>query len=815
MVNKIKSILSEIGTKIIIKKRILFLLLVLIGIIFGILGMRRIKIDTSNDEIYGEETEIIQIKKKFNRIFGNEEFIFILIESDEIINYETLNYIDGLSRDLDENLPFVKRIVTLTDIEYINVIDGDLYVDNLVGENIPKDKIILNDIKKKILSKEVYLDRIITGDTKKTGIIIEFEQLPDKVYVSKKSLNLSKSKKADSHILSNSIYLEDQIENKTDYIEYNDPKKLIVPAFNFIIDQHKNENIKVVSTGTPIVDHELMQIIPKEMGRSFLITILISILLLLFFYRNLQSVIGPVITMLSTTIICLGIAGWFNLTLSLVAIVSVPLLVVIAISYSIHFINHFRFYFNKTGSRIEAIGYAYSNSIWPCFLTAFTTAFGFISFIAILLKPVRNLGLICGAGTMITYILVMIIVPVFLSMGKDKEIIEQNIKTKDKTRSISFISKLADLSANSYKATIIITLLIVLVMGFFTTRIKIDTDFVRIVGDGAKFVRAAKEIAAGKLGSIYSYEIMLELPEEGMGKDPSVLKSLESLESEVKKFDETKLVTSVINIVKDINMTMNENQREYFKVPDTRELIAQYILLYEMSGGDELEKWVDYNYKYLRMSVQAKRYSTTLRNNFKDIKNFAEDQFPEGAKVYITGYTALEIESIGSLVEGQVKSILLAFLGIAVMMIIVFGSIRTGLLFMIPNVIPIIIATGIMGIFKFPIDAHTVIAAPLLIGVVVDDTIHFFVHFKEELSKGISYLDANKMVFKKIGWALINTSIILSLGFSTFMFTKVDSVNKYGVILIAGIISALLSDLFLSPILLILLKPFRKKKRDK
>ena len=262
-------------------------------------------------------------------------------------------------------------------------------------------------------------------------------------------------------------------------------------------------------------------------------------------------------------------------------------------------------------------------------------------------------------------------------------------------------------------------------------------------------------------------------------------------------------------------MTMNENKKEFFKIPETRELIAQYLLLYEMAGGDELDNWVDYDYKYLRMSVQAKRYSTILRDNFRDIRNYAKNEFPEGTKVFITGDTVLDLESIGTLVEGQVNSILFAFLGITIMMIIVLGSIRAGLLAMIPNIIPIIAATGIMGIFKFPIDGHTVIAAPLLIGIVVDDTIHFFIHFKEELSRGLSYTDSNKIVFKKIGWALLNTSIILALGFSTFMFTTVDSVNKYGVILIVGIVTAILADLFLSPVLLILFKPYKKREKNK
>lgn len=455
---------------------------------------------------------------------------------------------------------------------------------------------------------------------------------------------------------------------------------------------------------------------------------------------------------------------------------------------------------------MESIKYAYKNAAWPCFITATTTAVGFISFIAVPIIPVRNLGIVSGISVLLTYLLVMTIIPIFLSIGKDRIVNEKNIK---KSRLQEFMSNWAVFSVKNWKIIGILTLIITGIFLFFAFKIRVDTDTIRIVGERSQFIKDAKYIT-GKLGAIYSYEVLIELPENDMVKNPEILKSLDSLITLINKKETTKLTTSVNNLIKDINMTMNNNDKLYFKIPDKKNLIAQYMLLYEMSGGEELYNYIDYDGKFLRISVQANKYSTKLRKTFEEIKEYGKHIFPENTKINITGDTALSINSIGLLVDGQILSIILAVCGITIMMMLILKSVPAGLLSMIPNILPLVIMTGLMGLLKIPIDAHTVIAAPLLIGIAVDDTVHYFLHFRQERMMNNDFKISNIITFNKIGWALIYTSVILALGFASFLFTSIDAVNNYGLIFIVGIISALLSDLLISPVLCVVLKLFRK-----
>ena len=166
---------------------------------------------------------------------------------------------------------------------------------------------------------------------------------------------------------------------------------------------------------------------------------------------------------------------------------------------------------------------------------------------------------------------------------------------------------------------------------------------------------------------------------------------------------------------------------------------------------------------------------------------------------------------LNRLTEGQIKSIGAAFLVISVMMMLILRSFRVGLMSMISNVFPVVIAMGLMGLLDISLDMMTVMIAPMIIGIAVDDTVHYFVHFKQEFNKLDCYADANRETFQKIGYAILFTSVVLVVGFSIFGLSNVRSMVHMGIVSGAGILSALLADLFITPVLFVRLKPFGKQ----
>jgi predicted RND superfamily exporter protein len=148
------------GMNVLIQYRWIVLMLIAAAMLAGYVGMTKIRVDTSNESKFSEDDEVNQRNKKFEAIFGNEDFVFLLIEADNVFDHDVLAYIRELSEDLEANLPFLESVTALTSVEYIDVIDGDLYVDDLIGAEIPADALTLNAIKQKALAKEVYVDRL-------------------------------------------------------------------------------------------------------------------------------------------------------------------------------------------------------------------------------------------------------------------------------------------------------------------------------------------------------------------------------------------------------------------------------------------------------------------------------------------------------------------------------------------------------------------------------------------------------------------------------------------------------------------------------
>jgi predicted RND superfamily exporter protein len=875
--NKIGRWTSKIGMNVVVKYKLIFFIAVGLLVVFGYLGLDKLVLDNSNESMFEKDDDVNLKLQQFHELFGNEDFVFVMVEAENIFTPHSLSFIKQLSNDLEQNLPFVKRVTSVTHMEYLDVIDGDLYVDDLIAGDIPDDPPELNAIKDKLLAKQVYVDRLLSEDARKTGIFIEFESVPDTVYIpvmekgrSRQAAALQESgmeaapisesylqeKEAresgiNTALMQKDIFFAEELEDLSAYKAVQEPKKLIAPALDLILQRNQSEHYRVTATGMPVTDYKIDETIIKETGRTFLITLFICIILLLVIFRFPAAVIAPVVVILAATVITFGLLGWMGIPLSSFIVILACLLLIIAVSYSIHIINHFKRNFKLTGRRRDSVRYAYEHASWPCLLTALTTAVGFASFIFVPMVPLRNLGMASALGVLISYILVMIVIPIFLSFGKDKKQAvgtaqeaglqkgaaqkydangtglkkqgarkyvadggtgpkQQDMRIADNTRSSRFMQKWADKALKSALPVGIVSAIMLVAVPFFIARIEADSDFIRLFGDRCAFVRDAKHVT-DNLGALYSYEVLIELPEEELAQEPEVLEALADVEALIDGYDTTKRTMSINDLIKDINMTMHNNDKNYFVIPDSRELVAQYLLLYDMSGGGELSNWVDYNNKYLRLSVQVKRSTTTLRGVFEEIEAFAQERFSVDAKVNITGDMSIFIKSVGALVDGQIISIFVAFLGIALMMILVLRSIPVGLLSMIPNVLPVLMVAGLMGLFGFTLNMMTIVVAPLLIGIAVDDTVHYFVHFKEEFKAHGSYRRANRETFRKIGWALVFTSVILMIGFSAFMFTIIDSIIQLAVLITIGIAAALAADLLITPVLFVFLKPFGKE----
>ena len=304
---------------------------------------------------------------------------------------------------------------------------------------------------------------------------------------------------------------------------------------------------------------------------------------------------------------------------------------------------------------------------------------------------------------------------------------------------------------------------------------------------------------------------MVELPHDDEAKEPENLKRLDELQRRVSHYKLTKRTTSILDILKDLNQTLNGGDTAYYRTPDSEEEVAQMILLYENAGGTESEYWMDYDYRRLRLMVEISDFnSAQVEQDMAQIQLDAEELFP-GAKITTVGNIPQYVTMMQYLVRGQMLSFVISILIIGVILMIAFQSIRVGLIGLIPNMMPAVFVGGYMGWMGVPLDMMTATLLPMMLGLAVDDTIHFINHSKLEFDRTMQYRHAIRRTFRVVGVAIVTTSIITSAVFASFCTSGCTMCLNFGLMAIIGIMSALAADLLVTPILVNKCKVFGKE----
>jgi hypothetical protein len=580
-----------------------------------------------------------------------------------------------------------------------------------------------------------------------------------------------------------------------------------------IIGQDKYADYSIKATGMPVLNYEKRSYYNTEAGRVFGISVLIIIVVLILLLRSFRGLLVPFITAISSILWIFGAMGWVGVRVdSSVMIVPILLALAVSIGYSIHIFNFFKQKFLTTGKRKEAIYYAMEHAGWPILFTAATTVAALFSFLFVSIKTVRWMGLSAGVCVVAAYIIVVLFTPAILSFGKDRQP-HPEYATKGGRRMERFLMGFGDWVLARPARILIAFGIIVAVLVVGLTRVEVD---MRMKKMGLKVPFRAKlwHINNTKVGSMWSYDVTLAFPEGDRAKDPQVLRNLDRLAGEIDQFPAVSRVYSLADVVKDLNQVMHGNAPQAYSIPDDKELVSQLLLLYEMSGGTEAENWVDYDYTTLRISAEVGDFvANEFQRQWEDLERRARELFPD-AKIGIVGVAVQFATMAVYIAKGQIYSLLIALLVITVLMTIVFNSVKTGLIGMIPNIAPAIFAGGLMGYLEAPLDMMTMIIGPMILGLAVDDTIHFITHCKLEFWRTGSYEKAIRETFRTVGKALFMTSLILALGFVAYLSSLDKMYFHLGLYSIVAITAALLADFMVTPILIMWTKPFGKEKQE-
>lgn len=724
-----------------ITKKPLFVILLILLITVGsiVLIAQNAELETDLDE-YMPSTHPLFVESKANsEIFGISDAIMIAIEHPtSIYNTETLRKIKEITIELP------KRFTELTDGEVsslytasnIKASDWGLEVNSFY-DRIPTSVEELQLLRKSVSSNEMVYKRIVSEDEKATLIMFEIEEGTDTTALQK--------------------------DLKTYISQYETPETIYV-------------------AGRAIVEGALAELGPADMLKMFPLVVIIMTILLYLLLRSVRDTIINLIIVLVGTVAAFGTMALFNVPVYAVDTMIPVMLIAIGVAYGIHMHNSIHHIVAKDPhiSKDKLIHLTLTHMVRPVSMAAITTAIGFSALMTSQVLPVRFFGLFSSIGVLSEMVLALLLFPISIRIlgipkARAKEIVEESQVKKSPFS--SFILH--------RPKPIIITAILLAVIGLYgATQIWIDTSFLANFEDDHPIAVTDKFVNT-TFGGTNSVNVIFNSSKPDTFKDPTVLKTMESMQQQILTKPLVGASFALTDFIKRMNFVMNEEDEQYLSIPDNQELIAQYLLLFDMSGDSEtLSTVVDYDFEKANMTFQLKNDSSVLMKEIITSVDSYEKTFRDfGITISYSGsgYTAFIFSEL--LMEGQVLSLAISFIIVALLLAFVFKNILIGIVGTIPIAITATVNFGVMGILGIPLSSATALISSIAIGIGVDYAIHLIEHYTLKRKEGLSIEETVIETIAHTGRAIVFNAIAVMGGFIVLTFSVFPPNRQVGALI--------------------------------
>ncbi|HFD13716.1 MAG TPA: RND transporter [Epsilonproteobacteria bacterium] len=756
----------------------------------------QIKMDTSTEGFMHPEDPVLIGYNKFRAQFGRDERIVLAIKSDKIFTLDFLKKLKNLHEEIEDKVPYLDDVTSLDNVRNTRGEGDKLITDDLL-EPFPTTQAEVDTIKKQAMASHFYKDLLLSEDGKMTTIVIETD-----AYSHEGEKEVSVESEFDDGFdtsTGSETDVSTGLVNERKFLTDAENHELIA-KLDAIVEKYQSDDFKIYVAGSPVVNNALKAQMQADMQKFMRITFLIIIVFLFIMFRRVSAVFYPLLVIILSLLVTIGTMAWAGTAFKLPTQIVPSLLLAVSIGATVHILSIFFDKFNSTGDKREAMIYTLRHSGLAIAMTSVTTAIGVGSFYGSEVAPIADLGTYASLGVMVSLFLTLTLLPALLSLTKLKRKPQKELGKLDR-----LMGKLAIIPIKYYKSIIAVSAVLVILSLLAASKISLSHNpLYWFQPDNQN--RVSTEVIDANMNGSVTMEVVVDTHKENGWNDPERLNKLNTfsaqLETYVDKYTRIGKVVSLATIVKETNRALHENNEKFYSIPQDANLVSQELLLFENSGSDDLEDVVDSQFSKARITIKLPWTDAVKAHDVLTyVKTEAAKTFPNDT-VETTGMIPLLINTFAGAVHSSVTSYTIAFVAITFMMMLILGSVRMGLLSMIPNLVPIILGLLLMYIANIPLDMFTLLIGSIAIGLAVDDTIHFLHNFKRYYLETGDAAEAIEHTFYTTGKAMVITSIVLSLGFYAYMMANMISVQNFGLLTGTVIVMALLADLLLAPALM-------------
>jgi uncharacterized protein len=695
----------------------------------------------------------------FEKTFGNEDKIILLVHHPEgLFTNDRINLINEITRKF-EILPKVIAVDSLTTFDVIDSHDDEILVGPLFDYE-SKDQISLSDDEMTKKRDEALNHRVLKG------FIVSDDGKTTSVFGTLKPV----------------------FEGNPNYKDTFDELELYQADL-----QKRYPNMQFHITGTAGTIEYYRQEVTLDMSIIFPL-ILVSVILIMYLLFRSFSVIKMSFSIITATIIStLGIGALMGIKVNPLTSMIPCILIAISLADTIHILATYAKFNN--GDHEDTMRRTIIKNFFPTLMTTITTIIGFSSFAFTKIAPISELGILTSVGTAISWLYTYSILPWSLSK------LGHNVESRGTEKRLNLGRYIVFL--DRFKVAIFALFAIVFAYGLTTLdKVDIDNNSTKMFKKSHPMVQAL-DFAEENLGVAKEINIVFYKNDLGDLYGPKALLKLETLQHNLEKLPFITKTQSMVNIIQETNESLLGKGN--FVIPKDKKRIAENIFLYELSSSaqNNLYKFISRDGEMMRMNVVW--MTNGSKQVTKNLEIIRHEMNKLGIKGHITGKVPLLTNQNVEVVNTFVESLFMSLLLITLFMMWHLKSIKLGLIALIPNVLPLIVISILMYWMKISLNAGTVLVASISLGIAVDDTIHFFDSFKNNLEKTGDIKLSIKEVFETTGKAIVTTTTVLVVCFCAFFAGKLQLNQDFGMLTSACLIFALVADLIVVPALFLII----------
>lgn len=750
--------MEKVGEKGLKKKARIIFLLVLAATVVVAAGLFKLRFDYDFEKFFpANDEESVFFRQHRAKFESDNDFLLIAIEHKKgIFDLGFLKEVDELTQELKAKVPHVLLVASITNQNETLILPGGIKAEN---PYIHFNRKLLKQDSTRIYNSKELINSLVSKDGKSLCIFIRHKD-----YIVKKESDVMLAK------------------------------------LNSIVDKYDFEGVHIA--GRTVGQKLYVEKMIYEMIFFLCLSAVLIVIFLIIAFRSFWGIFIPLFVILLSTVWVIGLMGWFDEPINILLVTLPCIMFVVGMSDVIHLVSKYLDALREDHSKLDAIKITLKEVGFSTFVTAVTTSLGFFTLYFVNVQPIQVFGIVAGIGVFIAFVITMVLLPVLLYLFPSPLFIaekrSENVWLRHLRRWFIFVLRKRKIILAIYTIICVVSLI---GLSFMKTNNYLMDDLRADEPLKQDFNYLDKHY-----GGIRPFEVAVILKDSSMNLwDLEVLQEMEKVENYLENVYGAEVKNSLVGTLKVVNRSAHAGNPADYQLPQTKRELKKYRrAIRGINQG-----------KYLRILLDENERVSRINGNFPDIGNHAIANKNEEFKRFTDGLALkgkLEFKVTGTahlfdknmrylsvnLVEGLSFEIVL----VALIMGFLYKSVRMMVISMIPNLIPLLVISGIMGFFGVDLKISTAIIFTIALGIAIDDTIHILGKFKFEGLKGKSKNYALKTAYLTTGKAMILTSLVLCSGFFMLVFSSFNGTFYMGLLLCITLFVALITELTLLPVLI-------------